>query len=117
VIDDVPTRLKTKFGDMVSLPYGLDTNDSVVSAIEKQSSAEMRLRLRRTIATFLEEIEHYGQPRIMTIPLHPHLSGVPHRIGDLRDQIDELRARPDTIFMTGSDILDWYLAQQSKAAS
>ena len=33
VIDDIPTRLKTKHGDMISVPYGLDLNDSVLYAI------------------------------------------------------------------------------------
>jgi len=110
VIDDIPTRLGTKHGPMVAVPYGLDLNDSVVYAIEKQSSAEMRLRMLETIETFTREIDRYGQPRVLTIPLHPHLSGVPHRINFLREIIDTLRDRDDTVFMNGSQLLDWYLA-------
>jgi peptidoglycan/xylan/chitin deacetylase (PgdA/CDA1 family) len=116
VIDDVPTRLRTKHGDMVSLPYGLDTNDSVVSAIEKHASEEMVRRLERTVAVFEEEIARFGQPRVLTIPLHPHLSGVPHRFGLLRDFVDSLLARPDTVFLNGSAILDWYLGQSGSRA-
>jgi peptidoglycan/xylan/chitin deacetylase (PgdA/CDA1 family) len=108
VIDDIPTRLVTKHGPMVSLPYGLDINDSVVFAIEKHSSAEMRLRIEETIRTFEREIAEQGQPRVLTIPLHPHLSGVAHRINHLTEVIDTLIARDDTIFMNGSQILDWY---------
>jgi len=108
VIDDIPTRLTTKHGPMVSLPYGLDINDSVVFAIEKHASAEMRLRIEETIATFEREIAEQNQPRILTIPLHPHLSGVTHRINHLAAVIDQLKARPDTVFMNGSQILDWY---------
>ncbi len=108
VIDDIPTRLVTKHGPMVSLPYGLDINDSVVFAIEKHSSAEMRLRIEETIRTFEREIAEQGQPRVLTIPLHPHLSGVAHRINHLTEVIDSLIARDDTIFMNGSQILDWY---------
>lgn len=109
VIDDVPTRLTTKHGPMVSLPYGLDLNDSVVYAIEKQSSSEMRLRMLETIKTFAREIERHGQPRVLTIPLHPHLSGVAHRINFLREIIETLAGRDDTVFMNGSQMLDWYL--------
>lgn len=108
VIDDIPTRLNTRHGAMVSLPYGLDINDSVVFAIEKQASAEMRLRIEQTIETFEREIAEHNQPRVLTIPLHPHLSGVPHRINHLAAVIDKLMARSDTIFMNGSQILDWY---------
>ncbi|MBN8960640.1 MAG: polysaccharide deacetylase family protein [Rhizobiales bacterium] len=110
VIDDIPTRLTTKHGPMVSLPYGLDLNDSVVYAIEKQSSSEMRLRMLETIKTFAREIERHGQPRVLTIPLHPHLSGVAHRINFLREIIETLAGRDDTVFMNGSQMLDWYLS-------
>ena len=61
---------------------GLDLNDSVVVAIEKHSSREMRIRVEETIKTFVREIGETGQPRMLTLPLHPHLVGVPHRIGD-----------------------------------
>ena len=110
VIDDIPTRLQTKHGPMVALPYGLDLNDSVVFAIEKHSTAEMKLRMVETIKTFEREIRTHGQPRVLTIPLHPHLSGMAHRINFLAEVIDALMARSDTVFMNGSQMLDWYLA-------
>ena len=99
---------------MVAIPYGLDHNDSVVCAIEKQSSDELGKRLERTAALFLEEIAETGEPRVLTIPLHPHLAGVPHRFLDLKAFVDGLRARDDVVFMTGSQILDWYLPQSKQ---
>jgi peptidoglycan/xylan/chitin deacetylase (PgdA/CDA1 family) len=113
VIDDVPTRLKTKHGDMISVPYGLDLNDSVIYAIEKHSTPEMKLRIEQAIRTFEQEVREFGQPRVLTIALHPHLSGVPHRINLLTELIDGLRARTDTVFMNGSQITDWYLGQKA----
>jgi len=112
VIDDIPTRLKTKHGDMIAVPYGLDLNDSVIYAIEKHSTPEMKLRVGEAIRTFEREIADFGQPRVLTIALHPHLSGVPHRINFLTELIDDLRARSDTVFMNGSQITDWYLGQK-----
>ena len=113
VIDDIPTRLKTKHGDMISVPYGLDLNDSVIYAIEKHSTPEMKLRIEQAIRTFEREIRELGQPRVLTIALHPHLSGVPHRINFLTELIDGLRARSDTVFMNGIQITDWYLGQKA----
>jgi allantoinase len=104
-----PVRLRTKHGDMISVPYGLDLNDSVIYAIEKHSTSEMKLRIEQTIRAFEREIQELGQPRVLTIPLHPHLSGVGHRINFLAEIIDALRARADTVFMNGSEITDWYL--------
>jgi hypothetical protein len=116
-IDDIPTPLKTKFGDVISVPYGLDLNDSVLYAIEKHSMPEMKLRIEQAIRTFEREITEFGQPRVLTIPLHPHLSSsVGHRINFLTDIVEGLHARSDTVFMNGSQITDWYLSQRKTAS-
>jgi hypothetical protein len=47
--------------------------------------------------------------------LHPHLSGVAHRINFLADVIDQLRNRDDTVFVNGSQMTDWYLSQEEKS--
>ena len=117
VVDDLPAWLETKHGRLVAIPYGLDINDSVIYAIEKHSSPEMKLRIEQAVRTFEREIREQARPRILTIPLHPHLSGVPHRIGYLTEVIDALIARPDTIFLRGSQILDWFLAESVNSRS
>ena len=114
VVDDLPAWLHTKHGKMIAMPYGLDLNDSVVYAIEKQSSSEMKLRVDQTIRTFVREIERQRQPRVLTLPLHPHLSGVPHRIGFLGDLLDALMAREDTVFMNGSQIAAWFVGESKR---
>jgi peptidoglycan/xylan/chitin deacetylase (PgdA/CDA1 family) len=114
VVDDVPVWLATKHGRMVALPYGLDLNDSVIYAIEKHSSPEMKLRIEQTVDAFEREIRQQEQVRVLTIPLHPHLSGVAHRINYLADAIDMLRARADTIFLNGSRIADWFIGESAR---
>ncbi len=111
VVDDLPAWMDTKHGRMMSLPYGLELNDSVVYAIEKHSSTEMRLRVEQTIRTFEREIEREHQPRVLTLPVHPHLTGVPHRIGFFGEILDTLLARNDTVFLAGGQIADWYLGE------
>ena len=117
VIDDLPAWLHTKHGKMIALPYGLDLNDSVVYAIEKHSSSEMKLRIGQTIEAFEREILEEEQPRVLTLPLHPHLSGVPHRINFLANTLDALLSRNDTVFMNGSQIADWFVAQSDESAT
>lgn len=117
VIDDLPTWLHTKHGRMMAMPYGLELNDSVVYAIEKHSSTEMKLRVEQTIRTFEREIERERQPRVLTLPVHPHLTGVPHRIGFFGEILDTLLARSDTVFMAGSQIADWYAAECRRLGS
>ena len=93
---------------MPSVPYCFETNDSVIYAVEKHSSDEMTKRLQATLDCFSREIAQ--DPRIFTIPLHPHLMGVPHRIGFLEEFLGRLRSRTDAVFMTGAQIADWFVA-------
>lgn len=108
VLDDLPTWMTTKHGPLIAMPYNLEVNDSIIYAIEKHSSPEMYQRLHDTLAAFDRELA--AQPRVLAIGLHPHLIGVPHRIGYLARMLDELMARDDTVFMTGSRIADWFTA-------
>jgi allantoinase len=112
VIDDLPDWLTTAKGPLLGLPYNLEVNDSIIYAIEKQSSPEMLLRLQNTLALFERESTH--RPRVLALGLHPHLIGVPHRFGYLEQMLDLLQRTPGVGFFTGSDIADWY-AEQSPA--
>ena len=107
VLDDLPTWMTTKHGSMIAMPYNLEINDSIVYAIEKHSSPEIYRRLVDTVAAFEPELKN--QPRVLAIGLHPHLMGVPHRIGYLDKMLDLLMQRDDTVFLTGSEICDWFV--------
>jgi hypothetical protein len=45
----------------------------------------------------------------MAISLHPYLSGVPHRIGYVEELFEHILRKPDVLFWTGEQILDWYV--------
>jgi hypothetical protein len=77
----------------------------------------MKLRVDQTIRTFEREIDREGQPRVLTLPVHPHLTGVPHRIGFFGDILDTLLRRSDTVFMAGSQIADWYAGESRRLGS
>jgi peptidoglycan/xylan/chitin deacetylase (PgdA/CDA1 family) len=109
VLDDVPVPLSTRFGPMVALPYSLELNDSVLFAVERKEVADWIARVERTIAVLAQESGGVAA-RVLTLPLHPHLLGVPHRIGALTQVLDLLLSRHDTIFMNGTQIAEWYAA-------
>lgn len=109
-LDDLPTWMTTKHGPLICMPYTLEINDSIMHAVQHYSSAELEQRVEDTLLTFERE-RHLG-PRVMTLALHPHLVAVPHRIGYLEAVLDMLAARDDTIFMTGSQIADWYVSEE-----
>ena len=106
VIDDLPVWLKTSGGPLIAMPYNLELNDSVVYAVEAQPSDELYRRFTNTLAAFEPELKR--RPRVLALGLHPHLIGVPHRIGMLERMVDDLLARDDTVFMTGAGIAEWF---------
>lgn len=112
VLDDVPCWMTTRHGAMIAMPYNVEINDSVIYAVEKHSSPEMYQRLSDTLDAFDRELE--ASPRVLPIGLHPHLIGVPHRIGYLAKMLDLLAARDDVVFMTGSQIADWFTAADTE---
>lgn len=113
VLDDLPVWMNTASGPMISVPYSLEINDSVIYAVEKHRSCEMYDRLVETLATYESELER--QPRIITLGLHPHLIGVPHRFSWFERMLDLLSARRDTVFMTGGQIADWFASASDPA--
>lgn len=108
VLDDLPCWMSTKNGPLLSVPYTLELNDSPVYAVERQHSSEMYDRLVGTLEVFERELK--SQPRVLTIALHPHLMGVPHRMIYLERMLDLLQARSDVKFVVGREIADWYKA-------
>ncbi len=106
VVEDVPAWMSTKHGPLIAMPYNLEINDSIIYAIEKHSSPEMYQRLADTVQTFDREMKK--QVRVLALGLHPHLIGVPHRIGYLAKMLDLLQSRKDTVFMQGEQIADWF---------
>jgi peptidoglycan/xylan/chitin deacetylase (PgdA/CDA1 family) len=114
VLDDLPCWMDTRFGRLLSLPYSLEINDSIIYAVEKHASDEMYNRLVQTMACF--EAEMKEQPRLITLGLHPHLIGVPHRFAYFEKMLDLLIAHPQAVFVTGSQIADWFEAADGVGA-
>ena len=105
-VDDVPCAMRTSPRPLIALPYAQDLNDSVIYAIEHHATGEFLNRLTRTLATF--EVE--PGPRVISMGLHPHLMGVPHRIHELRQMLDLLQGRKDVVFTSPARTADWFRA-------
>ncbi|MEW5888647.1 MAG: polysaccharide deacetylase family protein [Pseudomonadota bacterium] len=109
VLDDQPCFFKTAFGDMVAMPYSLELNDIPMMAVQHHRSDVFLERVKDTFDCLYQEgIE---QPRIMGIPVHPFLSGVPHRIKYFEQALEYLQRHAGVLFWTGAQILDWFAAQ------
>ena len=108
-VDDLPCWMRTRHGPLVAMPYTVEINDVPLYVVQQQSSEEMLKRLESTIKLF--EAEMMTHPKVLTIALHPHVMGVAHRADVLARCLEVLLARDDTIFVTGSEIADWFIAE------
>jgi peptidoglycan/xylan/chitin deacetylase (PgdA/CDA1 family) len=109
VVDDLPVWIRTEHGPMVGLPYTFELNDVPIYAIQHSSGAEYFDRLKASVSIYEREIAETGQPRIVTLALHPHIIGVPHVAYHFEKALDLLCARDDTIFVTSSIMGDWFV--------
>ncbi|MBX2883371.1 MAG: polysaccharide deacetylase family protein [Granulosicoccus sp.] len=106
-LDDLPNWMRTIHGPMVALPYTLELNDVPAYAIQHSSSDEILKRLEATLAIYEREAE--TQSRILTFGLHPHIIGVPHIAYYFEKALDILASRSDTVFVTSSEMGDWFI--------
>ena len=111
ILDDQPCEVKTQKGKLYSIPYTTELNDIPIMLSQNHVSSILYDRTMDYFETLLREGEQ--NVRIMCIAVHPYIHGVPHRIKYFRQIFKELSDNPAVVFMTGSEILDWYLLQHS----
>lgn len=109
VLDDQPVPIATRSGKIVSIPYTVEINDVVMSAVQLQPSDEILRRGRDQFDRLY--LESAKTTRVMAISVHPFLTGVPHRIKYLEALYDYILGHEGVAIMTGSEILDWYRTQ------
>lgn len=109
VMDEQPVTLETKHGPVVSVPYTVEINDVVISAVDKQPSDEIFRRGRDQFDRL--HLDGATAPRVMAISIHPYLTGVPHRIKYLEMLYDYILGHDGVVMWTGAEILDWYREQ------
>ncbi len=104
--DDQPYRMKVKSGMLTSIPYTLELNDIPIYLIKNQPSHAFFDLSRDTFDTLYRE--GAASARVMAISTHPYITGVAHRIKYFEMIFDYIRPFEGVLFMTGSEILDWY---------
>ena len=104
--DDQPYYMKVEQGTLVSIPYTVELNDIPIYLIQHHPSPEIFQRARDQFDTLYREGAESA--RIMAISTHPYITGVPHRIKYYDMIFDYIQQFEGVVFMTGSEILDWY---------
>jgi peptidoglycan/xylan/chitin deacetylase (PgdA/CDA1 family) len=112
VIDDEPCTIRTRGGELVTLPYSLELNDIAMMVVQHHAAGEFVTRSM----DYFERVYREGRERakIMAIAVHPYISGVPHRIKYFESVLRRLRKQKGVLFWNGAQILDWYLKTRKR---
>jgi allantoinase len=111
VLDDEPVVLKTRSGKpLVNIPYTQECNDVAMMLIQHHQASEYEDRARDQFAQLYRDAR--GGARVMALVVHPYIMGAPHRLKYFRNALAHIAGHGDVVFMTGEQILDWYLDQR-----
>lgn len=109
MLDDQPVPITTHSGSMLLVPYSVELNDVVISAVQQQPSDELLRRGRDQFDQLY--LEGATIPRVMAVSIHPYLTGVPHRIKYLAELYDYIASHEGALMCTDEEILDIYRGQ------
>ena len=111
-LDDHPVRMRTKSGDIVAMPYSVETGDLPLMVAHQHESPAWVTRIVDQFDRL--HLEGGRQPRIMSMSVHPYIMGAPHRIKYFEQALDHILQKDAVWFATAEDIYRWY-AQSSPA--
>jgi peptidoglycan/xylan/chitin deacetylase (PgdA/CDA1 family) len=106
--DELPVPMRVKSGSLVTMPYTLELND-VPTIMGKGASAEVFGRMIRDQFDVLYE-EANALPRVMSISVHPFISGHPFRMKHIESALGYIASHSAIWQTTGGEISDWYRA-------
>ena len=109
VLDDQPVWLQAKPKPVLSVPYTVEINDIPMMLLQQHRSEELLLRGIDQFERLWQESETI--PRVMSISVHPYITGVPHRIGYFEKLLDHIQSRAGVVIKTGEQISNWYREQ------
>ena len=107
-VDDLPCWMRTRHGPMIAMPYTVEHNDVPMWVVQNQSSG-------RDAETYRGDTRS-DRPRTRRQPAGADLGAASPCRGRRPSRplpvgvIDLLQDRDDTVFVTGSEIADWFVA-------
>ncbi len=105
--DDQPYLIHTRAGPLVEIPYSNETGDFSFFLRRSYSGAQVLEMLKDNFDVLYQEGAESG--RLMSLGLHPHVSGIPFRAKVIREFIDYAKGFDGVWWASREDIAEWYL--------
>jgi allantoinase len=112
--DDQPQPVKVKKGRLISVPYSLEVNDWTALHVYAMPPRVYTETIKAQFDRLYAEGAESG--RVMCVPLHPFLVGMPHRAAALEEALAYITGHSKVWVTTGREIADWYLRHHYDAA-
>lgn len=106
VNDEMPYAMTTASGPIANLPLNHELGDRQILLVQQHSMDSYVEQIRDAYDWLDGEAARSGGGRLLPLNLTPYVTGLPYRISGLRDLLEGLRAEPNAVFLTGSDIID-----------
>jgi peptidoglycan/xylan/chitin deacetylase (PgdA/CDA1 family) len=104
--DEQPTPMRVKSGRMVVVPYELGVNDIRVFIREGHTPEQYYRMVCDHFDTLYQDSVTSG--RVLCLPLHPFVIGMPYRIKYLDKALDYICSHAGVWRTTGWEIAEWY---------
>jgi peptidoglycan/xylan/chitin deacetylase (PgdA/CDA1 family) len=100
--DDQPTELKTRSGELWSIPYPQELNDIPMIVARQMDARDFADMIVDNFDEMLAQAK--AQPLVMGIALHPYLVGQPYRLRHLRRALQHIANAKGVWFTTPGKI-------------
>ena len=108
--DDLPYYMHTEKGQIVSMPLAYEIDDRVAADEYFHSEPEWVQQIKDRFDVLYKEAEKYGG-RVMSLPLHSWVSGMPYRIAYLCEILDYITSHQGVWTAPAHEIVTAYEAQ------
>lgn len=105
--DEQPYLMKTAHGEIVAIPYSIEVNDFGFFLRRNFTTTQTLEMLKEQFDQLYLESAKTG--KLMSVGLHPHVSGHPFRIRAIREFLAYAKSFDDVWWATREEIADWYL--------
>lgn len=113
--DDQPTPIRVERGRLVSVPYGGEINDSVMTSRNRPWELDTLFEMVRDAFDRLYA-EGAGNGMVLCLPIHPWCCGYPYRIRHLERILDYVMGHDGVWQATAGEIAEHYLAHHHDEA-
>ena len=109
--DDLPYAMQTASGKLYSMPLALEADDRAIHMDFFQDENAWLEQIKARFDVLYREAKEYGG-RVVSLPLHAWVSGVPYRTGKVQEALSYMLEHDGVWSANGSDILQAFMEQQ-----